>query len=33
MEEKNVEQFKKLVGDFRVLTTKVQKGNQIKSKI
>ena len=32
MEERSVKQFKKLVGDFRVLTTKVQKDNQIKSK-
>ena len=33
MEEKSIEQFTKLVGDFRLLTTKVQKDNQIKSKI
>ena len=32
MEEKSVEQFKKLVADFRVLTMKVKKDNQIKSK-
>ena len=32
MEEKTVEQFKKLVTDFRLLTTKVQKDNEIKSK-
>ena len=32
MEEKSIKQFKKLVVDFVVLTTKVQKDNQIKSK-
>ena len=32
MEERSIEQFKKLVADFRLLTTKVQKDNQIKSK-
>ena len=32
MEEKNVKQFKKFVADFRVLTSKVQKDNQIQSK-
>ena len=32
MEEKSIKQFKKLVVDFIVLTTKVQKDNQIKSK-
>ena len=32
MEEKGVEQIKKLITDFRLLATKVQKDNQIKSK-
>ena len=32
MEEKGVEQIKKLIADFRLLATKVQKDNQIKSK-
>ena len=32
MEEKNVKQFKKFVAGFRVLTSKVQKDNQIQSK-
>lgn len=32
MEEKSVKQLKKLVADFKVLTTKVQKDNQMKSK-
>ena len=32
MEERSIEQFKKLVVDFKLLTTKVQKDNQIKSK-
>ena len=32
MKEKSAKQFKKLVVDFRVLTTKVQNNNQIKSK-
>ena len=32
MEEKGVEQIKKLVADFRQLATKVRKDNQIKSK-
>ena len=32
MEEKSIEKCKKLVADFRLLTTKVQKDNQRKSK-
>ena len=32
MDEKGVEQIKKLIADFRLLATKVQKDNQIKSK-
>ena len=32
MEEKGVEQIKKLTADFRLLATKVKKDNQIKSK-
>ena len=32
MEEKGVEQIKKLIADFRLLATNVQKDNQIKSK-
>ena len=32
MEEKGVEQIKKLIAGFRLLATKVQKDNQIKSK-
>ena len=32
MEEKGVRQIKKLIADFRLLATKVQKNNQIKSR-
>ena len=32
MEEKGIEQIRKLIADFRLLVTKVQKDNQIKSK-
>ena len=32
MEEKGVEQIKKLIADFVLLATNVQKGNQVKSK-
>ena len=32
MKEKAFKEFKKLVADFRLLTTKVQKDNQIKFK-
>lgn len=32
MEERSVKQFKTLVADFRVLSIKVEKDNQIKSK-
>ena len=32
MDQSNAENFKKLIGEFKTLTTKVQKGNQIKSK-
>ena len=32
MQEKSIEQFKKKVVDFRLLTTKIQKDDQIKSK-
>ena len=32
MEEKSVEQIKKLIADFRLLATYIQKDNQIKSK-
>ena len=32
MEQKSIENFKKLVADFRALTTKVQKDNQNKTK-
>ena len=32
MEQKNIKNFKKLVADFRALTTKVQKDNQDKIK-
>ena len=32
MEQKNIKNFKKLVADFRALTTKVQKDNQKKTK-
>ena len=33
MDDKSVEQIKKLISDFRLLTTKVQKDNQTKTKI
>ena len=32
MDQKGIENFKKLVADFRALTTKVQKDNQNKTK-
>ena len=32
MKQKSIENFKKLVADFRTLTTKVQKDNQNKTK-
>ena len=32
MEEKGVKQIKKLIPEFRLLTTKAQKNNQVKSK-
>ena len=32
MEEKGVKQVKKLIADFRLLATKVQENNQIKSR-
>ena len=32
MDQKSIEHFKKLVTDFRALTTKVQKDNQNKTK-
>ena len=32
MDDKSVEQIKKLISDFRLLATKVQKDNQTKTK-
>lgn len=32
MDQSNVENFKKLIGEFKTLTTKVEKDNQIQSK-